>query len=194
AQALIAPFPSLEYSLLDGISADETMLNLEEHLRRRIDERHRLNMLIHEQHDYLHKFTLELTSDYDSTISDYDELIKENEQQNKTIRHLQTRIKLLEKSQNDFYKTTNQMERENKTLKSKIEDRNNEIKTLKVERRKDKIDFDNKLKIKINELEQQYLNELKTKEIQMREIERQHDDKLNIIRSMAVTNTNLITK
>ncbi|CAF3610625.1 unnamed protein product [Rotaria sp. Silwood1] len=193
AQALIAPFPSLEYSLLDGISADETMLNLEEHLRRRIDERHRLNMLIHEQHDYLHKFTLELTSDYDSTISDYDELIKENEQQNKTIRHLQTRIKLLEKSQNDFYKTTNQMERENKTLKSKIEDRNNEIKTLKVERRKDKIDFDNKLKIKINELEQQYLNELKTKEIQMREIERQHDDKLNIIRSMAVTNTNTPT-
>ncbi|CAF4835563.1 unnamed protein product, partial [Rotaria sp. Silwood1] len=193
AQALIAPFPSLEYSLLDGISADETMLNLEEHLRRRIDERHRLNMLIHEQHDYLHKFTLELTSDYDSTISDYDELIKENEQQNKTIRHLQTRIKLLEKSQNDFYKTTNQMERENKTLKSKIEDRNNEIKILKVERRKDKIDFDNKLKIKINELEQQYLNELKTKEIQMREIERQHDDKLNIIRSMAVTNTNTPT-
>ena len=30
------------------------------------------------------------------------------------------------------------------------------------------------------------MNELKTKEIQMRELERQHDDKLNIIRSMAV--------
>ncbi|CAF3165918.1 unnamed protein product [Rotaria sp. Silwood2] len=193
AQALIAQFPPLEYSLLDGVGADEAMINLEEHLRRRIDERHRLNMLIHEQHDYLHKFTLELTSDYDSTISDHDELIKENEQQSKTIRHLQTRIKLLEKSQNDFYKTTNQMERENKTLKSKIEDRNNEIKSLKAERRKDKIDFENKLKIKINELEQQYLNDLKTKEIQMREIERQHDDKLNIIRSMAATNTNTPT-
>ena len=82
---------------------------------------------------------------------------KENEQQSKSIRHLQTRIKLLEKSQNDFYKTTNQIERENKTLKSQIEDRMNEIKTLKADRRKDKIDFDNKLKIKLNELEQQYV-------------------------------------
>lgn len=50
------------------------------------------------------------------------------------------------------------MERENKTLKSKIEDRNNEIKSLKAERRKDRIDFENKLKIKLNELEQQYVN------------------------------------
>lgn len=82
---------------------------------------------------------------------------KENEQQSKSIRHLQTRIKLLEKSQNDFYKTTNQIERENKTLKSQIEDRMNEIKTLKADRRKDKIDFDNKLKIKLNELDQQYV-------------------------------------
>ncbi len=71
---------------------------------------------------------------------------------------MQTRIKLLEKSQNDFYKTTNQIERENKTLKSQIEDRLNEIKSLKVERRKDKIDYENKLKIKINELEQQYVS------------------------------------
>ncbi len=114
--------------------------------------------LIHEQQDYLRKFTFELVSDYDTTISDHDELIKENEQQSKTIRHLQTRIKLLEKSQNDFYKTTNQIERENKTLKSQIEDKNNDIKALKIERRKDKIDFENKLKIKINELEQQYVS------------------------------------
>ncbi len=34
------------------------------------------------------------------------------------------------------------------------------------------------------------MNELKNKEIQMREIERQHDDKLNIIRSMAVSVSN----
>ena len=98
-------------------------------------------------------------SDYDSTISDHDDLNKENEQQSKTIRHLQTRIKLLEKSQNDFYKTTNQIERENKTLKSQIEDRMNEIKTLKTERRKDKLDFENKLKLKINELDQQYVSD-----------------------------------
>ncbi|UJR07713.1 hypothetical protein I4U23_011998 [Adineta vaga] len=188
AQALIAPFPSLEYSLLDG--DDQAILTLEEHLRRRIDERHRLNMLIYEQQDYLRKFTFELATDYDSTISDHDDLTKENEQQSKTIRHLQTRIKLLEKSQNDFYKTTNQIERENKTLKSQIEDKNNDIKTLKAERRKDKIDFENKLKVKINEVEQQYTNELKNKEGQMREIERQYDDKLNIIRSMAASNTN----
>jgi len=64
----------------------------------------------------------------------------------------------LEKSQNDFYKTTNQIERENKTLKSQIEDKNNDLKALKIERRKDKIDFENKLKIKINELEQQYVS------------------------------------
>lgn len=189
AQALLAPFPQFEYSLLDGAGDDEAIVNLQEHLRRRLDERHRLNMLIHEQQDYLRKFTFELVSDYDSTISDHDEIIKENEQQSKTIRHLQTRIKLLEKSQNDFYKTTNQIERENKTLKSQIDDRSNEIKSLKAERRKDKIDFENKLKVKINELEQQYLDELKNKEIQMREIERQHDDKLNIIRSMAATPT-----
>jgi len=63
----------------------------------------------------------------------------------------------LEKSQNDLYKTTNQIERENKTLKTQIEDRNNEIKSLKSERRKDKNDFENKLKIKLNEIEQQYV-------------------------------------
>jgi hypothetical protein len=34
------------------------------------------------------------------------------------------------------------------------------------------------------------MNELKNKEIQMRELERQHDDKLNIIRSMAASNAN----
>jgi hypothetical protein len=45
AQALIAPFPSLEYSLLDGAGDDEAILNLQEHLRRRMDERHRLNMV-----------------------------------------------------------------------------------------------------------------------------------------------------
>jgi len=117
-------------------------------------------------------------------------LTKENDQQSKTIRHLQTRIKLLEKSQNDFYKTTNQMERENKTLKSQIEDRTNDIKSLKAERRKDKIDFENKLKVKINELEQQYVNEIKNKDLQMRELERQYDDKLNIIRSMATSTNN----
>jgi septal ring factor EnvC (AmiA/AmiB activator) len=91
---------------------------------------------------------------------DHDDLSKENDQQTKTIRHLQTRIKLLEKSQNDLYKTTNQIERENKTLKTQIEDRNNEIKSLKTERRKDKNDFENKLKIKLNEIEQQYVNHL----------------------------------
>jgi len=90
-------------------------------------------------------------------MADHDDLSKENDQQTKTIRHLQTRIKLLEKSQNDLYKTTNQIERENKTLKAQIEDRNNEIKSLKSERRKDKNDFENKLKIKLNEIEQQYV-------------------------------------
>ncbi|CAF3295018.1 unnamed protein product, partial [Rotaria sp. Silwood2] len=122
-------------------------------------------------------------------MANHEELSKENEQQTKTIRHLQTRIKLLEKSQNDLYKTTNQNERENKTLKTQIEEKNNEIKSLKSERRKDKNDFENKMKIKLNEIEQQYINELKTKENQMRELERQHDDKLNIIRSMAASNT-----
>ena len=43
AQALIAPFPSFEYSLLEG--DDEAIVNLQEHLRRRIDERHRLNLV-----------------------------------------------------------------------------------------------------------------------------------------------------
>jgi hypothetical protein len=45
AQALIAPFPSFEYSLLDGAGDDEAIENLQEHLRRRIDERHRLNLV-----------------------------------------------------------------------------------------------------------------------------------------------------
>jgi alpha-galactosidase/6-phospho-beta-glucosidase family protein len=115
--------------------------------------------ILQEQQEFLRKFTLELASDYDSTMSDHDDLSKENDQQTKTIRHLQTRIKLLEKSQNDSYKTTNQIERENKTLKSQIEERNNEIKSLKSERRKDKNDFENKLKIKLNEIEQQYVRQ-----------------------------------
>ena len=59
-----------------------------------------------------------------------------------------------------MYKTTNQIERENKTLKSQFEERTNEMKNLKSERRKDKNDFENKLKIKLNELEQQYVNPL----------------------------------
>ncbi|CAF0929828.1 unnamed protein product [Adineta steineri] len=189
AQALIAPFPSLEYSLMDGAEDDESILILQEHLRRRIEERQRLNMLIQDQQEYLRKFTLELASDYDSTISNHEDLSKENDQQTKTIRHLQTRIKLLEKSQNDLYKTTNQTERENKILKAQIEERNNEIKSLKFDRRKDKNDFENKMKIKLNEVEQQYINEIKNKEIKMRELGRQHDDKLNIIRSMAASNT-----
>ncbi|CAF4600164.1 unnamed protein product [Rotaria sp. Silwood1] len=189
AQALIAPFPPLEYSLLDGAGDDEAILILQEHLRRRIEERQRLNMLIQEQHDFLRKFTLELVSDYESTMSNHDDLSKENEQQTKTIRHLQTRIKVLEKSQNDLYKTTSQIDRDNKTLKTQIEERNNEIKSLKSERRKDKNDFENKMKIKLNEIEQQYINEIKNKENQMHELERQHDDRLNIIRSMAASNT-----
>ncbi len=45
AQALIAPFPSFEYSLLDGAGDDEAIVNLQEHLRRRVDERHRLNLV-----------------------------------------------------------------------------------------------------------------------------------------------------
>ncbi|UJR38434.1 hypothetical protein I4U23_031102 [Adineta vaga] len=189
AQALIAPFPPFDYSLLDGIGDDESLLILQEHLRRRMEERQRLNILIQEQQEFLRKFTLELASDYDSTISNHEDLTKENEQQTKTIRHLQTRIKLLEKSQNDILKTTNQTERDNKTLKAQIEERNNEIKALKSDRRKDKNDFENKMKIKLNELEQQYINEIKNKEIKMRELGRQHDDKLNIIRSMTTNNT-----
>ena len=115
--------------------------------------------MIHEQQDSLRKFTLELATDYDLTTSDRDDLTKESEQQSKTIRHLQTRIKLLEKSQNEIYKTTNQMERENKALKTQLEERSNEIRSLKADRRKEKNDFDAKIKIKINELEQQYVSE-----------------------------------
>jgi hypothetical protein len=33
------------------------------------------------------------------------------------------------------------------------------------------------------------MNEIKSKDIKMRDLERQHDDKLNIIRSMAATST-----
>ena len=93
-------------------------------------------------------------------MSNHDDLSKEIDQQIKTIRHLQTRIKLLEKYQNDLYKSTNQMERDNKTLKAQIEERSNEIKSLKSERRKEKNDFENKLKMKLNEMEQQYVNQL----------------------------------
>lgn len=81
---------------------------------------HRSFQLIQEQQEYLRKFTLELIADYEANMSDQDDLSKENDQQTKTIRHLQTRIKLLEKSQNELYKTTNQIERENKTLKSQV--------------------------------------------------------------------------
>ena len=45
AHALIAPFPSFEYTLLDGAGDDEAIVNLQEHLRRRVDERHRLNLV-----------------------------------------------------------------------------------------------------------------------------------------------------
>jgi hypothetical protein len=45
AQALIAPFPPLEYSLLDGAGDDESILILQEHLRRRMEERQRLNLV-----------------------------------------------------------------------------------------------------------------------------------------------------
>ncbi|CAF5220631.1 unnamed protein product, partial [Rotaria magnacalcarata] len=90
--------------------------------------------------------------------------------------------------QNDLYKTANQIERENKVLKTQIDERNIEIKSLKSERRKDKNDFENKMKVKLNEIEQHYINDIKNKENQMRELERQHDDKLNIIRSMAASN------
>jgi hypothetical protein len=46
AQALIAPFPSLDYTLMDGAGDDQLLTTLEDHLRRRIDERHRLVMVI----------------------------------------------------------------------------------------------------------------------------------------------------
>ena len=45
AQALISPFPPLEYSLLDGVGDDESISVLQEHLRRRMEERQRLNMV-----------------------------------------------------------------------------------------------------------------------------------------------------
>lgn len=63
---------------------------------------------------------LELATDFEATITDQDDLSKENDQQTKTIKHLQTRIKLLEKSQSDLYKSNGQMERENKTLKGQV--------------------------------------------------------------------------
>ena len=60
AQALVSPFPSFEYSLLDGAGDDDAIVNLQEHLRRRIDERHRLNLvkLVSSLHSffYLHLF------------------------------------------------------------------------------------------------------------------------------------------
>lgn len=112
--------------------------------------------MIQEQQEYLRKFTRELISDYDASLADRDDLNKENDHQNKTIRRLQTRIKLLEKTQNELYKTNSVIERENKTLKSQLEDRLNEIKLLKLERKKDKADYENKLKMKIHEMEQQY--------------------------------------
>lgn len=114
--------------------------------------------MIHEQQEYLPKLILELVSDFDASLSNRDDLNKENKQQSKSTRHLQTRIKLLEKSQNELYKTSNVIERENKTLKSQLEDRLNEIKALKSERKKDKTDFENKLRIKMNEIEQQYVS------------------------------------
>jgi hypothetical protein len=46
AQALIAPFPPLEYSLLDGAGDEESILILQEHLRRRMEERQRLNLVL----------------------------------------------------------------------------------------------------------------------------------------------------
>lgn len=78
----------------------------------------------------------------------------------------------MEKSQNELYKTNNVMEREMKTLKSQLDDHLNEIKSLKSERKKDKLDFENKLKIRTNEIEERYMIELKNKEIQIRELER----------------------
>ncbi|CAF0842670.1 unnamed protein product [Didymodactylos carnosus] len=179
--ALIAPFPRLEYS----IETDEDPINnLQDHLTKRIEERRRLT-IIHEQEEYLRKYILELSMEYDQCLIEHDELRKENEQQSKTIKHLQTRIKLLEKSQNDYVKTNSNYERDIRTLKSQMEEKMNEIKQLKADRRKDKNDFENKMRVKIMDVEQQHLNELRNKELQMKELERQHEDKLNIIRSMA---------
>ena len=106
-----------------------------------------LVQLIQEQQDYLRKFTQELASDYDASLSSHDDLNKENNQQSKTIRHLQTRIKLLEKSQNEIYKTYGQFERENKTLKEQLDERTTELKALRAERRKEKIEVENRLKL-----------------------------------------------
>lgn len=39
AQALIAPFPSFDYTLMDGAGDDHLLTDLQDHLRRRIDER-----------------------------------------------------------------------------------------------------------------------------------------------------------
>lgn len=117
--------------------------------------------LIQDQQDYLRKFTHELITDYDSSLSDRDDLNKENDQQGKTIHHLQTRIKLLDKSQNEIFKTHGQLERENKTLKGQLEERLNELKTIRAERRKEKTGGENKLKAKINELEQQFVRDIR---------------------------------
>lgn len=185
AQALIAPFPSMDYSLIDTAADDQMLTNLEDHLRRRIDERNRLSMLIEEQQSYLKKFTMELMGDYDLNISDRDDLVKENDTQSKTIRHLQTKIKLLEKSQNEVFKTNSQMERENKTLKSQLEDKVKEIKNLKNERRKDKIEMEEKLKTKLKTMETEFISNLKDKENKLAEREHEYERKLNIIRSMA---------
>lgn len=119
--------------------------------------------MIQDQQDYLRKFTHELITDYDSSLSDRDDLNKENDQQNKTIRHLQTRIKLLEKSQNEISKTHAHLERENKTLKGQLDERTNELKALKAERRKDKAEAENKFKLKITELEQQFVRGTRVK-------------------------------
>ena len=44
-QALIAPFPAMVLSLIETTGDDQILLNLEEHLRRRMDERNRLMMV-----------------------------------------------------------------------------------------------------------------------------------------------------
>jgi hypothetical protein len=54
----------------------------------------------------------------------------------------------------------------------KVEERNNEIKTLKCERRKDKTDFESKMKIRMNELEQQFVSDDDVHERTIRETER----------------------
>ncbi|CAF0845201.1 unnamed protein product [Adineta ricciae] len=53
-------------------------------------------------------------SSYESSISNQEDLFKENDQQMKTIRRLDIHIKLLWKSQKNLLKTTNQTERDNK--------------------------------------------------------------------------------